>query len=304
MAMRPLPMRSVGASEIYAPARAVYWANHGEHPLGDIRRIDPADVEPFDILFSSNPCTSYSKLGKREGLRHPDGAVVFALLPLVAKHLPKAIVWENVKELGGMFSADLRVISESFERLGYHRIVHTNLNSAKFGLATQRVRFFGVSLRKDFNPGALVWPNPSLPMVPLRTVLLPPDEVRDLTFPRSDYIPHTPKWTRRTPYSPHKLGYFDKDHRDRCVHGVDSTAPTFCHHNSGLGGSSGLFDVDGVTRKLACREMLRAMSFPDDFIVPMPYAIATAMVGNALAPKVLTEVFRAVLKVISGGGVA
>lgn len=305
VAMRPLPMRSVGASEIYAPARAVYWANHGTRPLGDIREVDPEQVEPFDILFSSNPCTPYSKIGKRTGLAHPDGALVFALLPLVRRHLPKAIVWENVGDLAGpRFSNDLLSISSKFERLGYHRIRGAKLNSAKFGLATQRVRFYAASLRRDFDPESLEWPDPAKPMVPLRSVLLPPEEVRDLTFKRTDYIPHRPTRTRRTPYSPQKLGYFDRDWRDRFVYGVDAPAPTFCHYNSGPGGSSGLYDVDGVVRKASPREMLRAMGFPEDFIIPMPYAVAAGMVGNSITPPVLTEVFRALLRLISGGVVS
>ena len=302
-----LPMTCVGGAELEPNARAVYWANHGRHLHGDLWMLDPLAVEPMDVFFLSPPCTPYSRAGKRLGLNDPAGRVIFAVLPLIARHKPAAIIVENVI---GFTSHDggrtMRKISKAFERHGYHPLYESwrALDSARFGLPTKRVRVFGVMLRRDFDPKALIWPEPALPMVPLRAVLLPPDQVRHLSFHRKDFTPQIRTSPRRDDYQLEKLGYFDRHYRDRFVYGVNAPAATFCRHNSGLGGSSSLYMVNGVIRKLAPREMLRAMGFPEDFIIPASYAIATGLIGNSLCPPVLTEVYRMVLRVISKGEVS
>lgn len=303
-AARPLPMECVGAVERKAASRAVYWVNHGDHPHGDLLRLDPSDVEPMDILVTTPPCTPYSQIGKRTGLDHPAGPVVFGLVPLVARHMPRALIFESVPCFASHDGQkSIRAVSAAFERLGYHPLHESwrKLNSAAFGLATRRVRFFGVMLREDYDPSRLVWPNPSLPMVPVSTVLLPPDEVRDLTFRRQDYTPFVSK-RPRDKYGLHKVGFFDRNYRDRFLYGVDGPAPTFCRSNSGLTGSAGLYLVDGVVRKLHPVEQLRAMGFRDDFVIPMPYATASSLIGDSICPPVLTEVYRMVIRVVSGWG--
>lgn len=295
--------RCVGACEQNPNAATVYWLNNGHHPHPNAWTIDPSKIDPIHILFASPPCTSYSKIGKRKGLLDPAGRVVFALESLVAYHKPKAIIIENVCEFA-TFDGNkvLEIVSAAFERYGYHSLTDERswrkLNSAKFGAATQRVRFFGVMLREDFDPDALVWPDPSLPMVPLSSVLLPEDEVRHLIFKRRDYVPvDQPK---RGVYSPHKIGYFDKDYRDRALYATNAPAATYCRSNSGLASSSGLYKTEeGIIRKLHPREMLRSMGYSDSFVLPMPYGIAAGLIGNSLCPPVLAEVFKMVKRVVS-----
>ena len=60
----------------------------------------------------------------------------------------------------------------------------------------------------------------------------------------------------------------------------------------------------GIVRKLSIREMLRAMSYGDHFVIPMPFGIAARLIGSSLVPAVLHEVFKMTLKVISKGGTA
>ena len=305
-AARGLPIRSVGGCEYEPNAAAVYWANHGYYPLANIWEVDPTKIEHFDLLFASPDCSPYSRMGKHNGLQHPASRAVFGLEPLIAYHKPKAIVYENVGEWpeweGGRA---LALVSSAFERHGYHPLpdprAWRKLNSAKFGVATQRKRFFGVQLRKDFSPDALVWPDPSLPMVPLSTVLLPEDEVRHLVCKRTDMIPCTQK--RPGPYSPRLVGYFGKKFRDKMVYSDLGPASTFVRANSGLSGTSNLYMTSsGVTRKLAIREMLRAMSYGDHFVIPMPFNVAARLIGSSLVPAVLHEVFKMTVKVIAKGG--
>ena len=304
-AARGLPIKSIGGCEYEPNAAAVYWANHGHYPFGDIWEVDPSKIEPFGLLFASPDCSPYSRMGKQTGLQHPASRAVFGLEPIIAHHKPKAIVFENVCEWpewqGGRA---LALISSAFERYGYHPLTDPRawrkLNSAKFGVATQRKRFFGVQLRKDFSPDDLKWPDPSLPMVPLSTVLQPEDEVRHLVCKRKDMIPCTQKRPGR--YSPVMVGFFERKYRDKIVYSVAGPAATYVRANSGLSTTSNLYlTAPGVIRKLSIREMLRSMGYGDHFVIPMPYGIAARLIGSSLVPTVLREVFRMAICVVSKG---
>ena len=304
-AARGLPIKSIGGCEYEPNAAAVYWANHGHHPFGNIWEIDPSKIEPFDLLFASPDCSPYSKMGKRTGLQHPASRAVFGLEPIIAYHKPKAIAFENVGEWpewqGGRA---LALISSAFERYGYHPLTDRRcwrkLNSAKFGVATQRKRFFGVMLRKDFDPADLEWPDPALPMVPLKSVLQPEDEVQHLVCRRNDLIPYTQK--RPGPYSPVLVGYYERRYRDKMVYSAAGPAATFVRANSGLSTTSNLYlTAPGVIRKLSITEMRRAMGYGDHYVIPMPYGISARLIGSSLVPTVLREVFRMTIRVISKG---
>ncbi len=302
-AARDLPIKSIGGCEYEPNAASVYWANWGHYPLANIWDVDPSKIEPFQLLFASPDCSPYSRMGKQTGLQHPASRAVFGLEPIIAYHKPKAIVFENVCEFpaweGGRA---LALISKAFERHGYHPLTDRRcwrkLNSAKFGVATQRKRFFGVMLRKDFDPADLEWPDPALPMMPLSAVLQPEEEVRHLVCKRKDLIPCTQK--RRGPYSPRLVGYFDKRFRENRVYDASGPTSTFVRANSGLSGTSNLYlTAPGVVRKLSIREMLRAMGYGDHYVIPMPYDVSARLIGSSLVPTVLREMFRMTLKVIS-----
>lgn len=304
-AARGLPIKSIGGCEYEPNAAAVYWTNHGHYPFGDIWEVDPSKIEPFTLLFASPDCSPYSRMGAQTGLQHPASRAVFGLEPIIAYHKPKAIVFENVCEWpaweGGRA---LALISSAFERHGYHPLTDgrcwRNLNSAKFGVPTQRKRFFGIQLRKDFNPDELAWPDPALPMVPLKSVLQPEDEVRHLVCRRNDLIPYTQK--RPGPYSPVLVGYYERRYRDKMVYSATGPAATFVRANSGLSTTSNLYLTSpGVVRKLSITEMRRAMGYGDHFVIPMPYGISARLIGSSLVPTVLREVFRMTIRVISKG---
>ena len=305
-AARGLPIKSIGGCEYEPNAASVYWANWGHYPLANIWDVDPSKIEPFQLLFASPDCSPYSKMGKQTGLQHPASRAVFGLEPIIAYHKPKAIVFENVCEWpaweGGRA---LALISSAFERHGYHPLTDRRcwrkLNSAKFGVATQRKRFFGVMLRKDFDPADLEWPDPALPMVPLSAVLQPEEEVRHLVCKRNDLIPCTQK--RPGPYSPVLVGFYERRFRDKMVYSAAGPATTFVRANSGLSGTSNLYlTAPGIIRKLSISEMLKAMGYGDHYVIPMPYGIAARLIGSSLVPTVLREVYRMTLKVISKGG--
>ena len=55
----------VFSSEFDEEACKTYEANFGEHPSGDITKIDAKDIPDFDILLGGFPCQAFSIIGSR-----------------------------------------------------------------------------------------------------------------------------------------------------------------------------------------------------------------------------------------------
>ena len=65
--------------------------------LGDITRIDWADVEPVDIIAGGSPCQDLSTAGKRAGMRTGTRSGLWeSMREAIAIIKPSFVVWENV----------------------------------------------------------------------------------------------------------------------------------------------------------------------------------------------------------------
>lgn len=89
--------------------------------LGDISKIDGAEVEPVDIITFGSPCTDMSVAGKRAGLEGKQSCLFYEAIRIVKEmrektdgRYPRFIVWENVP---GAFSSnkgeDFRAVLEA-----------------------------------------------------------------------------------------------------------------------------------------------------------------------------------------------
>jgi DNA (cytosine-5)-methyltransferase 1 len=88
--------------------------------LGDITKINGAEIEPVDIICMGSPCQDLSVAGKREGLDGERSGLFRTAIDIVRQmhratggKYPRFIVWENVP---GAFSsnkgADFRTVLE------------------------------------------------------------------------------------------------------------------------------------------------------------------------------------------------
>ena len=62
-AMKSLGGECVFASDIDDDCRKTYEANYGIAPVGDITKIDAADIPAHDVLCGGFPCQAFSKAG-------------------------------------------------------------------------------------------------------------------------------------------------------------------------------------------------------------------------------------------------
>ena len=82
------------------------------------------------MIVGGVPCQSWSVAGKMEGFGDSRGKLWEDTIRVVEKNQPKAFIFENVK---GLFDPrnrkNLELITNSFEKAGYHVVPPTLLNS-------------------------------------------------------------------------------------------------------------------------------------------------------------------------------
>ncbi len=88
--------------------------------LGDINKINGAEIEPVDIITFGSPCTDLSVAGKRAGLNAERSGLFFQAIRVIKEmrcatngKYPRFIVWENV-----CFDGDTLITCEN----GYKKI--------------------------------------------------------------------------------------------------------------------------------------------------------------------------------------
>lgn len=132
-----LALQNIGGKCIYTSewdkaAKKTYRENFGETPFGDITKKSTKNYIPdkFDILCAGFPCQAFSIAGKRKGFADTRGTLFFDVEEIIAKHRPKAVFLENVKNLvthdkGKTFKTILEILEK---KLGY-KVYSSVLNS-------------------------------------------------------------------------------------------------------------------------------------------------------------------------------
>ena len=114
-------VKTVWASEIEPfPVEVTKKRFPGMKHLGDITKINGADIEPVDIITFGSPCQGLSAAGKRAGLDDERSGLFMEAIRIIKEmrgktngEYPKIAVWENVP---GAFSSnkgeDFRIVLE------------------------------------------------------------------------------------------------------------------------------------------------------------------------------------------------
>jgi DNA (cytosine-5)-methyltransferase 1 len=122
-AMTELGGKCVFASEIDRDARAVYRANYGMEPEGDIKPLTEGAkvlVPEHDVLCAGFPCQPFSKSGFQRGMEETRGTLFFNILKIIDARQPRFVILENVRNLAGPRQrATWETIILSLRQLGY-----------------------------------------------------------------------------------------------------------------------------------------------------------------------------------------
>lgn len=113
----------VYAVEIDKDAAAVYEANWGLNPLGDITEHatdEQVTVPPHDVLCAGFPCQPFSKSGAQRGMDETRGTLYWYILRIIQTRRPKIVILENVRNLAGpRHLHEWNVIVETLREEGY-----------------------------------------------------------------------------------------------------------------------------------------------------------------------------------------
>jgi DNA (cytosine-5)-methyltransferase 1 len=151
-AMTSLGGECVFASDIDEDCRKTYKANYSIDPVGDITKIDAADIPAHDVLCGGFPCQAFSKAGNRLGFEDPTkGTLFFDICRILEYHHPKYALLENVRNLASHDRGNTwRVIHDKLVDLGYNLLPEPVIFSPHYvGIPQHRERVFIMCVRKD-----------------------------------------------------------------------------------------------------------------------------------------------------------
>ena len=270
----------VFSSEFDEDACKTYEANFGEHPSGDITKIDAKDIPDFEILLGGFPCQAFSIIGKKEGFANETcGTLFFDIERILKEKQPPAFMLENVRNLTAHDNGNtFRIIKEHLEKLGYH-VYAKVLNALDYGVPQKRERIIIVGFIDDVE---FSFPEPISESE--KTTLA---DILEDNVDKKYYVRDTIRESRIDRLK-------DKNYPKPYISHENMAGSITPHpYSSALrAGASANYILINDERRPTERELLRIQGFPDDFKIVVPYGKIKKQTGNSVAVPVIKAVAR------------
>lgn len=278
--------KCVFSSEFDEDACKTYEANFGEHPAGDITKINAANIPDFDILLGGFPCQAFSIIGKKEGFANETcGTLFFDIERILKEKHPSAFMLENVRNLVAHDNGNtFRVIKQHLEALGYH--IHAKvLNALDYGVPQKRERIIIVGFIKDL-PFEFPSPVSANERVQLADIL---ESKVDAKY----YVKDSIRMSRleRLRDKEYPKPYISHEN-------IAGTVTPHPYSSALRAGASANYILINDERRPTEREMLRIQGFPDTFKIVVPYGKLRKQCGNSVAVPVIKAVAKQMLKTL------
>jgi DNA (cytosine-5)-methyltransferase 1 len=285
--------RCVFSSEIDEFACRTYEANHGEHPAGDITRIDAAGIPLHDVLLAGFPCqpfsiagvSKYGSLGRKTGfLDKTKGTLFFDIARILKHHRPRAFLLENVKNLLSHDNGQTwHTIEDTLAKLGYY--VDNKVIDARLVVPQHRERIYIAGFLEPVD-WSKFWPAIEDQRPTLGPLL---DKHVDPKYTLTDHL-----WAYLQAYATrqHERG---NGFGFGLVTDQDTTRTLSARYYKD--GSEILVDQgpDRNPRRLTPRECSRLMGFPEAFSIPVSDTQAYKQFGNSVVVPVVRIISRALV---------
>ena len=280
--------QSVFSSDIDKFVQQTYQENFGEVPYGDITKIDENEIPEFDILLAGFPCQPFSNAGLKKGFNDTRGTLYFDIERILKKHLPQAILLENVKGFKGHDKGKtFKVVKKSLEDLGY-KVFAEVLNAKDFGVPQNRERIYIVGFLDnniDFE-----FPKKLNKKVKVGDILEKEKGSVDEKYTLSDKL-----WAghqRRKKMHKKKGNGFGYS-----IFNENSEYTSTMSARYYKDGSEILIEQKGKNpRKLTPKEALRLQGFPEDYVIPVSDTQAYKQCGNSVAVPVIRALAKEIIK--------
>ena len=270
--------KCVFSSEFDEDACKTYEANFGEHPAGDITKIDAKTIPNFDILLGGFPCQAFSIIGKKEGFANETcGTLFFDIERILKEKMPKAFMLENVRNLTAHDSGQtFKIIITHLEALGYH-VYSKILNALDYGVPQKRERIIIVGFLDDV---CFEFPKP-VPLSERKTL----NDILETNVDRKYYVRDEIRISR--------LNRIKDTNYPRPYISHENMAGSITPHSysSALrAGASANYILINDERRPTERELLRLQGFPDSYKIVVPYGKIKKQTGNSVAVPMIKAV--------------
>ena len=151
-AMSSLGGECVFASDIDKHCQETYFENYGIRPIGDITKVEAADIPSFNVLCAGFPCQAFSLAGKKLGFADETrGTLFFDVIRIAKHHKPEYMLLENVKNLANHDEGRTwNVIYNTIREIGYNVLSEPVIFSPHYlGIPQTRERVFIMCVRED-----------------------------------------------------------------------------------------------------------------------------------------------------------
>lgn len=278
--------KCVFSSEFDEDACKTYEANFGEHPAGDITKIEARDIPDFDILLGGFPCQAFSIIGKKEGFANETcGTLFFDIERILKEKMPQAFMLENVRNLTAHDNGNtFRIIRTHLEALGY-KVYSKVLNALDYGVPQKRERIIIVGFLNDVD---FVFPSP-VPLEERQTLT----DILETNVDRKYYVSEAIRSSRLKRLK-------DKDYPKPYISHENIAGSITPHpYSSALrAGASANYILINDERRPTERELLRIQGFPDSYKIVVPYGKIRKQTGNSVAVPVIKAVAKNMLEAL------
>jgi DNA (cytosine-5)-methyltransferase 1 len=276
----------VFSSEFDESACKTYEANFGEHPSGDITKIDAKDIPDFDILLGGFPCQAFSIIGKQEGFENETyGTLFFEIERILKEKMPKAFMLENVRNLTAHEKGNtFKVIRSHLEALGYS-VYAKVLNALDYGVPQKRERIIIVGFKDNI---LFSFPDP-VPVSQRKTLKYILETDVDEKYFVKDRIRESRLMRLKDPNYPKPYISHENMAGSITPHPYSSCLRA---------GASANYILINDERRPTEREMLRLQGFPDDFKIVVPYSQIKHQTGNSVAVPVIKAVAKQMINAL------
>ena len=281
--------KCVFSSEWDKAAAKTYFSNFGEHPFGDIQKINPDDIPDFDVLLAGFPCQPFSIIGDKEGFKHEtQGTLFFSIEKILLAKKPKAFMLENVRNLTAHdHGRTFKIILSHLQNAGYD-VHYKVLNALDYGVPQKRERIIICGFCK---PVKFEFP-PPVPLEERKTLadIIDPEADNDNSLKVRPAIRESRLARLRDKDFPRP--YISHEN----VAGSITPHPYSCALRAGASANYILINDE---RRPSPREMLRIQGFPDEFRVVVNYGQIKRQTGNSVAVPVIRAVAERVIEQLS-----
>ena len=258
----------------------------------DIHDVKPSDFPMVDVIMGGFPCQAFSIAGDRKGFDDEKGrgTLFFEMLRLIKVKKPRAVFFENVKNLVSHDNGNtFRVIMDSLKEAGYH-CDSLVMNAMDYGNVPQnRERIYIVGFRNKKDLERFRFPEP----IDLTTSL---EDVIDFTHKVDEKYYYTPGKYINNLYEKLNMAMDDPkavyQWRRKYVRKNKSGVIPTLTANQGEGGHNVcLVRTKYGIRKMTPAECFYAQGFPKTFRLPkMADSRLYKQAGNSVCVSVINRI--------------